>query len=220
MHMHYLELCLNETARVSCLRSIQGSHSIPGGTSDCADTSTSSGNTLGFDHLDFSWRSVGAIKAWIGVFLSLPPTECAGLSFMHMAQLARCLMVLYRLSTFVHPGWDCDLVRNTVDLLRVLDGVADKLEMASREAGEQLPEDLFMHLSGMMRKFHANAAPKIGRRATAAEVPGWLNGAEEAGTGEGEAGAIHSQTLLPPMSQSDEEMLESIFGGFGGEWTV
>ena len=220
MHMHYIELCMNETARTSYLHAVQGPMSGPGGTSDNDDTSMSGGNTLGFDLLDFSWRSVGAIKAWMDIFFSLPPAECAGLSFIHMAQLARCLMVLYRLSTFAHPAWDCHSVRSTVDLLLVLDGVADKLELASSEAGERSPDDLFMRLSGMMRKFRTNATAKMGQKATAVEDTGWLNGGEAAGAGGGEAAAIQNQTLLQPMSSDDDAFLESIFRDFGGGWSV
>ena len=220
MHMHYIELCMNETARTSYLHAVQGPISGPGGTSDDDDTSTSGGNTLGFDRLDFSWRSLGAIKAWMDIFFSLRPAECAGLSFIHMAQLARCLMVLYRLSTFAHPAWDCRLVRSTLDLLLVLDDVADKLELVSSEAGERSPDDLFMHLSGMMRKFRTNAAAKMGEKATALEDTGWLNGGELAGAGGGEAAATPNQTLLQPLSSSDDAFLESIFRGFGGEWSV
>ena len=218
--MRYIELSMNETARTSYLHAVQGPISGAGGTSDSNDSSTSGGNTLGFDCLDFSCRSVGAIKVWIDIFFSLSPAECAGLSFIHMAQLARCLMVLYKLSTFTHPAWDCQLVRSTVDLLFVLDGVAHKLELASSEVGERLPDDLFMRLSGMMRKFRTNAAAKMGQKVTAVEGSGWLNGGEAANTVGDEVRAIPNETLLQPMSSSDDAFLESIFRDFGGGWSI
>ena len=152
----------------------------------------------------------------MNIFFSLPPAECTGLSFIHMAQLARCLMVLYRLSTFAQPAWDCHLVRSTVDLLLMLDSVADKLKLASSEVGERSPDDLFMHLSGMMRKFRTNAAAKMGQKAAAGEDTGWLNGGEAADAGGGEAAAIQNQALMQPISSSDDAFLESIFRGFGG----
>lgn len=197
MHMHYIELCTNETARTLYPNALKEAISWPAITSGNEDATASSVNPLSYDRLDFSWRSVGAIKAWMEVFFSLPPVECAGLSFIHMAQLARCLVVLYRLSTFVHPGWDCHLVRGTVDLLLVLDGVADKLELTSSTSGETSPEDQFMRLSGMMRKFRANAASKMGQKAIAVEGTSWLNGEE---------------SLIHP---GDDAFLESIFRGFG-----
>ncbi len=220
MHKQYIELCMNETARTSYLHAVQGPISEAGGTGNNDDTSTSGSNSLGFDLIDFSWRSVGTIKTWMEIFFSLPPSECAGLSFIHMAQLARCLMVLYRLSTFAHPAWDCDLVRSTVDLLLVLDSVVEKLELASSEAGERSPDDLFMHMAGMMRKFRTNAAAKVGQKAAAAEDTGWLSGGEAADAGSGEAAAIQSQLFLQPMTPNDDAFLRSICSDFGAEWST
>ncbi|KAL9082891.1 MAG: hypothetical protein Q9165_008744 [Trypethelium subeluteriae] len=220
MHMHYIELCLSEAARTSYLHAAQGPRSSAGGSENNDDTSTSGGNMLGFDFLDFSWRSVNAIKSWMGVFFSLPPAECAGLSFMHMAQLARCLVVLYRLSTFDHPAWDCVLVRNTMDLMSALDGVTNRLELASREVGERSPDDLFMHVSGMVRKFRSNAAAKMAQKATAIDETGWMESGEVAGAGVAEAAAIQNSTLLQPMGPGDDAFLESIFGHFEAGWAV
>jgi hypothetical protein len=181
---------------------------------------TSGGNTLGLDRLDFSWRSVGAIKAWMDTFFSLSPAECAGLSFIHMAQLARCLMVLYRLSTFVHRGWDCNLIRNTLDIFSVLDDVARKLELATSEAGEQLPDNQFMHLAGQTYKFRTKSATRVSRNATTVEDRKWLSGGEMISPGGSEGAALQDQMLLQPLSASDNVFLDSIFRNFGGGWTV
>ncbi|OBT39040.1 hypothetical protein VE00_10699 [Pseudogymnoascus sp. WSF 3629] len=209
MHMHYIELCMNETARTLYPNALQGPIPWPGGNSGNG-ASMSGADSLGYERLDFSWRSVGAIKAWMEMFFSLSPAECAGLSFIHMAQLARCLMVLYRLSTFVHPAWDCHLVRSTVDLLLVLDGVADKLELASSESGEISSEDQFMRLSRMMRKFRANAVSKMGQKTTAGTP--WLNGDAVGGS---EGAAVQNPTLSESMiNLGDDAFLESIFGDF------
>lgn len=220
MHMKYIELCTLEMACTVYSNVVQGSTSASGGSKDNDDTSTSGGNTLGLDHVDFSCRSVDAIKAWMDIFFSLSPAECTGLSFIHMAQLARCLMVLYRLSTFVHPDWDCQLVRSTLDILLVLDGIADKLEMASSEAGEQSPDDLFMRLSGMMRKFRTNAAAKMGQKVNAVEDNGWLsNGGAEAGGG-GKVATAQNQPPWQLMSSNDDLFMDSIFRNFEGGWSV
>ncbi|KAF2228774.1 hypothetical protein EV356DRAFT_497469, partial [Viridothelium virens] len=221
MHMHYIELCMSETARTSYLHVTQGSRLGTGAIDNDNDTSASGGgNTLAFDFIDFSWRSVSAIKSWMDIFFSLQPAECAGLSFMHMAQLARCLVVLYRLSTFDHPAWDCLLVRNTIDLMSVLDSVASRLELASNEVGEQSPDDLFMHVSGMVRKFRSNAAAKINQKSAAVDDAGWMDSGEVAGAGVAEAAAIQNSTLLQPMSPGDDAFLESIFGHFEGGWAL
>jgi hypothetical protein len=220
MHKHYIELCVNETARNLYFHAHQGLASGTGGIGSLDTVDTSGGNTLGFDRLDFSWRSVGAIKAWMDTFFLLSPAECAGLSFIHMAQLARCLMVLYRLSTFVHPGWDCTLVRNTLDILLILDGVAKSLELASSEAGEQSPDDQFMHLAGQMRKFRTKAATRMSRNATAAEDRRWLNSERMVSPSGSEGTALPDQMLLQPWSASDDAFLDSIVRDFGTGWSV
>lgn len=220
MHVKYLELCMYEMARTAYSDAGQKPTSTCGGSNETDDMSTSGGNTLGFDRVDFSCRSVAAIKAWMDIFFSLSPAECAGLSFLHMAQIARCLMVLYRLSTFVDPSWDCQLVRGTVDLLSVLNGVAEKLEMASGEAGEQSHDDLFMYLSSMMRKFRANAAVDLNRKTTAAEDNGWLNSAKAAAPSDREAARIQSQSLWNPMNSNDDLFMDNIFRDFGGVWSA
>ena len=124
IHKYYIELCLTETARSLYSHAYQVLVSSAGGLNEQDIMDTRAGNSLGFDRLYFSRRSVVAIKAWMETFFSLSRVECVALSFIYLAQLARCLMVLYRLSTFVHPGWDCAVVRNTLDILSVLDNVA------------------------------------------------------------------------------------------------
>lgn len=183
-------------------------------------TNTSNSVRLDFDHLHFSWESLGAIKAWVEVFFSLSPAEYAGLSFMHVAPLARCLMVLYRLSAYAHQDWDCNSVRNTVDLLQILDIVAEKSEVASREADEQESDDLFMRLAGMMRRFRVKAAARIGQQSPVFEVAQWSNDVEGLQSREGEGVAFQDQILLSSISQSDEAFLETMLAGSMGNWAV
>ncbi|RDW58820.1 hypothetical protein BP6252_13296 [Coleophoma cylindrospora] len=220
MHRHYIELCVNETARSLYSSAHQGLVSGSGGISGHDPVNANGGNTLGFDRLNFSWRSLGAIKAWMETFFSLSPAECAGLSFIHMAQLARCLVVLYRMSTFVHPGWDCNMVRNTLDILSVLDRVSKILELASNEAGEQLPDDQFMHLAGQMRKFRAKAETRMSGNLTTVEDGSWLNSGAMITPGGSKGVTLEDPMLLQPPSTSDDTFLDSIFRDFGEGWSV
>jgi len=126
----------------------------------------------GFERLECLWRSVSAIKSWLDVFFTLSPSACVGFSFLFWAQLSRCLVILYRLSTYADPAWDLQAVRNTVDLLLVLDRMADKLELASSEAGERSNDDLFMQIPRMMRMFRAWAGAKMAPEETE-EEPTW-----------------------------------------------
>ncbi|PVH94014.1 hypothetical protein DM02DRAFT_540322 [Periconia macrospinosa] len=211
MHRHYIELCVNETGRNLYLHANPSLAPI-----------TAAQSNLAIDELDFSWRSVGTIKAWMHAFFTLSPGECGGLSFIHQAQLARCLMVLYRLSTYVHPGWDCNLVRNTLDILSVLDGVARNFELASREAGERVPEDQFMSLAGLMRKFRDKAASEMGRNASSIGGGLLINGSTEtmATCGSETTTVLQEAMLLQPMGAGDAQFLDSIFRDFGHSWSV
>lgn len=221
MHKHYIELCVNETARNLYFHAQQGMVSGSGGLRGQDIVDTSGGNSLGFDRFDFSWRSVAAIKAWMDTFFSLTPAECAGLCFIHMAQLARCLMVLYRLSTFVHPGWDCSLVRSTLDILSVLEGVIKHVELASKEAGEQSPDDQFMHLAGQMRKFRTKAANRMGHGSSTVEEGGWLGDGGVISPGGSQCVPLQGQMMSQtPLGAGDDAFLESIFRDFGDGWSV
>lgn len=219
MHKHYIELCVNETARNLYLHANPGTSIAAMTTPNLTEAHLGAGPTFSIDELDFSWRSVGAIKAWMNAFFALSPAKCAGLSFIHMAQLARCLMVLYKLSTLVHPGWDCALLRATLDILTVLDGVARNLELASEEVGEKMPEDQFMYLAGQMRKFRDKAASRMGPDASSISdglLPG--GGTDSIPTCGVEAAAAFQEAMLfQPAGTGD---LDSIFQDFGDGWQL
>lgn len=93
--------------------------------------------TCGPTRLSCFWQSALAIKSCTSTFLTLSPSGLLGVSFIHWAQLARCIATLYQLSAHHEPGWDLAAVRNLVDLPVLLSCTADKLELAAVEAGEQ-----------------------------------------------------------------------------------
>ena len=150
-HVHYIDLCINETAHTA-------NSDAPLLLTLAASNSSS---TPGFERLECLWRSVNAVKSWLDIFFTLSPSACAGFSFIFWAQQSRCLVILYRLSTLADPAWDRQAVRDTVNLLFVLDRIADKLEQTSSEAGERSNDDLFMQISRMTRMFRAQASAKI-----------------------------------------------------------
>ena len=212
MHKYYIELCVNEIAR-NLFNPHQELASSSGSMNGHDVVDSIGGDMFGCDPLNCAWRSIGSIKAWMETFFSLPAAECAGLSFIHMAQLARCLMVLYRLSMLVYPGWDCNLVRNTLDILSVLEGVAKSLELASIEVGELSPDDQFTRLSAQMRKFRAKAAMRLTQNAVV-EDRSWLDGEE-----------LTSPTVSDPLALQDQmglpdAFLDNIFKDFGEGWSI
>ncbi|KAK9234331.1 hypothetical protein V1525DRAFT_391554 [Lipomyces kononenkoae] len=88
----------------------------------------------GFRRLECLWHSVEAIKAWLDIFYRIPPAEC----------------VFHSISE--DPGWDYHAVRNTVNLLSVLDWIPKKLDLASKEACLQADDDLFKLLSKLLSR--------------------------------------------------------------------
>lgn len=74
-----------------------------------------------------------------------------GFPFFFWFQLVRCIIILKHLSTFEDPAWDCQAVQNTVDMLWLLDWMAEKVELASVEAGEQSDDDLLRQMAKMLR---------------------------------------------------------------------
>ncbi|QDS74137.1 hypothetical protein FKW77_001111 [Venturia effusa] len=91
------------------------------------DTCPSATSTL--ERLDSLWACLSATKSWFALFFCLnviPILQYPQLAMPIFNQLAHCLIVLFRLSTFELPNWDRKRVRQEVNL-----GATVKL-MASR----------------------------------------------------------------------------------------
>ncbi|XXG98168.1 hypothetical protein Hte_004489 [Hypoxylon texense] len=197
-HMHYIELCINETLHTA--NSNEPLLATPG--------KSGSSNMTGFERLECLWRSVNAIKSWLDIFFTLPSITLSSLSFLLRAQLARCLVVLYRLSTLEDPSWDRQAVRSTVDLLLVLDRVADKLEIGSREIGEQSSDEVFIQFSRVIRTFRGWASTKIAPEEPAVE-PTW----SYAGTTPNVGYGMMDSNPMMMMDIGSERWFEEFLGG-------
>jgi len=117
-------------------------------------------------------------------------------------------VVLYHLSTYVDPAWDCNAVRNTIDLLLVLDRMAEKLVLVSREAGERSDDDLFLQFVAMVQKFRVWASFRM--------LP---ERAEEAVGNVGAMNNMDANVMSQMMGQfvdfgNDNSWLEEMFGHF------
>ncbi|PWY74395.1 C6 transcription factor [Aspergillus heteromorphus CBS 117.55] len=153
-HAHYVELCINEVTRLA-------SSEAP-----LLPTSGSSSRTMaGCEPLESLWRSLHAVKSWLDVFYTIPPAAYVGFPFFIWFQLVRCLVILKHLSTFDDPAWDCQAVRNTVDMLTLLEWMAEKAELASREAEERSDDDVFRRVGKMLRLSQKWVAEKQQRAA-------------------------------------------------------
>jgi len=94
-----------------------------------------------------------AIDACTSALLTLSPSDFLGVSFIQWAQLARCVLVLNNLIALEDPGWNRAAVRALIDLPVLLGRMAEKLELAAAEAGEQESDDVFTQLACGMRMF-------------------------------------------------------------------
>ena len=197
-YFHYVELCINETA-----------HTANSNVPLVGMQATGNGSILpSFERVECLWRSLNVVKSWFDMFFTLSLAACPDLSFLHWAQMARCLVVLIRLSTFEDAAWDHQAVRKTVDLLQVLDKMAKMLELASIEAGERSDIDQFMQMPKMIRFFRAVISAKMAPGEETAWPYGENGGAED----------ITNSTDMTMMMQSidfgNDKWFEDFCAGF------
>jgi hypothetical protein len=179
-HAHYVELCINEATRLASSEDPLPTMTRPG-------PGAGSGSTAGFEHLECLWRSLYTVKSWLDVFRTIPPGAYVGFPFFFWFQLVRCIVILKHLSTFDDPAWDAQAVRDTVDMLTLLDWMAEKAELASREAGERSDDDLFRRVGKMLRLSQnwvvakQTAAAQVAERSTSlySDGPGLEPAAED-----------------------------------------
>ncbi|CAK7223391.1 hypothetical protein SCUCBS95973_005162 [Sporothrix curviconia] len=168
IYSHYAELCLNEVTRLASSEAPL----MPPTPSMPASAAGSDGTLPALEHIACLWRSVYIIKAWLNAYHAIPPATYVGVPFFFWFQLVRCVVLLKHLSTFKDPAWDCQAVRNAVDMGGMLEWMATKAEEASKDAGEQSEDDLFRRVSSIMRKSQAWMAAKQRAASAAAAAKG------------------------------------------------
>lgn len=77
------------------------------------------------------------VKTSFDNIFAIYPTEYNATSFILFMQLARSIVVLFKLSVLKDPAWDLSLVRSTVDLLEVMNRLIVQLSEARDILGEQ-----------------------------------------------------------------------------------
>ncbi|KAL4900961.1 hypothetical protein BDW74DRAFT_89205 [Aspergillus multicolor] len=142
--LHYTSLSIYETI-----------HPV---SPDADHSSPSLSVSSALDERDCHYHTLQAIRAFFDIFLRFTPVHWAGFPFHLWAQDIRCTSVLIRLS--LSPAYR-DEVRNTVDVLNVVDVISDRLKGAATEIGETSPEDLFGTLYRIARVLRAFIGPKL-----------------------------------------------------------
>ncbi|KAL4977351.1 hypothetical protein BDW66DRAFT_158962 [Aspergillus desertorum] len=110
------------------------------------------------DERDCHYHTLQSIRAFFDIFLRFTPAKWAGFPFHFWVQDIRCTSVLIRLS--LSPNYRDD-VRNTVDVLSVIDLVSERLKGAATEIGETSSEDLFGTLYRIGRMLRAYIGSKL-----------------------------------------------------------
>jgi hypothetical protein len=104
-----------------------------------------------FSRLDSLCICLQAVKAWFETYLSIPSCDYPGFSFPIYTHMAHCIVALYRLSVFEHPGWDVIMVRRELDLSVVLEKVVSMFESVKEAVGFDTEEcDTNFESNGVM----------------------------------------------------------------------
>ena len=84
-----------------------------------------------FKRIEVLYACVKSTKSWFELFFNIPLTDYIEFPFSIFSQLVHCLVMLYRLSTLDDPAWDKHGVKETADLLLIMNQVIINMEQAA-----------------------------------------------------------------------------------------
>ena len=123
---------------------------------------------IGADHSSFKriealYACLKSIKSWFELFFNISLTDYIKFPFPIFSQLVHCLFTLFRLSTLDDPAWDKHGVKDTADLLPIMDQVVINLEQAAAEFDtDDSPEgDLFSRAAKKYRSIQLEWETKL-----------------------------------------------------------
>ena len=102
-------------------------------------------------------------QSGIEKFLEIPISEYTRVSFPFFTQLARSILVLFRLSTLKSGFWDTALVRNTIDVLQVLDQLLKGIDEAKVLVGPQGDDGFLDRAAMIFRSVQSWCSSKLGQ---------------------------------------------------------
>lgn len=89
--------------------------------------------------LESLFACLRACKAWADGWLSIHPQNYVGCAFTLLYQFSHTLVSLFKLSTLEDPAWDKGMVRNTANVLEILDRCTFNMKRCADFIAE--PED-------------------------------------------------------------------------------
>ncbi|RAQ57753.1 hypothetical protein COH20_004252 [Aspergillus flavus] len=115
-------------------------------------------------HLDHLYACLKALKAFFDLLVAIPVAELTSIALPDLIYTSHCLMTLFRLSTFDHPGWDQATVRGTLDLVSITGQLADRLKQVAQVVGiqnEGESQDPYSRLGMMMLKIRGEWVSRL-----------------------------------------------------------
>ncbi|CEI68529.1 hypothetical protein FVEN_g5320 [Fusarium venenatum] len=116
--------------------------------------------------IESMYACLKAIRAWYDVFFGIPVEEVAGVPFAVYIQLSQIQIALYRLTTSEDPAWDKEVVRNTADLVVLLDQVIDfftRIDSVYKMKVSAGEETVFLMGAKIMRNIRNSWEPVLSR---------------------------------------------------------
>lgn len=148
-----------------------------------------------------------AAKSWFDVWLSIPGERYLGIPFTIFFQFSRALVTLYKLSTLEDPAWDKSMVRNTANILEILDRIAYSMKICANALNVDDAEwNIFEKGTKMAQSIKQGWEPKL------MEI--WYPNVPANDLG-GEFVASSSALEPLPMNGFDDVWMMEIFGSMG-----
>jgi hypothetical protein len=140
LHLYYIEFCLYD---------------------EVATWSPITDDSFGLQTLGCLTKCLSAVKQWIDLFFSFQLATLLAFPFPVHSQLIRCIITLYRLSTFDDPNWKRNLVRDSVDILSVLDQIVDLIERMSINSGDGKDDEMLGRMAKLFRSVRNSSAARL-----------------------------------------------------------
>lgn len=170
--------------------------------------------------IDSMYSCLRAVRSWYEIWFSIPLIDIPGLPFSIYTQLSQTQVALHRLTTSDDPAWDKELLRNTADLLVILDRSAARFEEVGRVYPQEPGEDcqtIWSKAVKILRNIKATWEPTLAQCLNREPSANNNSGASTAGAG-GAAGAAGQGVVggVPTPSSQGVTVNVGAAGGGGG----
>lgn len=114
--------------------------------------------------IDALYSCLRAVRAWYDIWFTIPLAEVPSLPFAFFIQLSQTQVALYRLTTTDDPAWDKEVLRNTADLLVILDRTIERFNDVAKAYPMKTTEEdgtLFTKAMKIMKNIKASWEPAL-----------------------------------------------------------